>query len=55
MIAHSVGWPLVEGGSARLIDALVAELASLGGRIETGRWVQSLGRAAAGRARCCST
>ena len=42
MIAHSVGWPLVEGGSDRLIDALVAELTSLGGRVETGRWVGSL-------------
>jgi phytoene dehydrogenase-like protein len=42
MIAHSVGWPLVEGGSARIVDALVAELTSLGGRVETGRWVQTL-------------
>jgi phytoene dehydrogenase-like protein len=42
MIAHSVGWPLVEGGSARITDALVGELASLGGRLETGRWVQTL-------------
>ena len=42
MIAHAVGWPLVEGGSARLIDALVAELTSLGGQVETGRWVRSL-------------
>jgi phytoene dehydrogenase-like protein len=35
MIAHAVGWPVVEGGSARLIDALVAELTSLGGQVET--------------------
>jgi phytoene dehydrogenase-like protein len=42
MTAHSVGWPVVEGGSARLTDALVAELTSLGGRVETGRWVRSL-------------
>ena len=42
MIAHAVGWPVVEGGSARLIDALVAELTSLGGQVETGRWVRSL-------------
>jgi phytoene dehydrogenase-like protein len=42
MIAHSVGWPLVEGGSARIVDALVGELTSLGGRVETGRWVQTL-------------
>jgi phytoene dehydrogenase-like protein len=42
MIAHSAGWPLVEGGSARIIGALAGELASLGGRLETGRWVQTL-------------
>src|SRR5262244_3146333 len=42
MIAHAVGWPVVEGGSERLIDALTAELTSLGGRVETGRWVTSL-------------
>jgi phytoene dehydrogenase-like protein len=42
MAAHAVGWPVVEGGSARLTDALLAELAALGGQVETGRWVGSL-------------
>ena len=42
MIAHTVGWPVVEGGSGPLMDALVAELTSLGGQVETGRWVSSL-------------
>jgi phytoene dehydrogenase-like protein len=42
MIAHAVGWPVVEGGSARLVDAMTAELASHGGEVETGRWVRSL-------------
>jgi phytoene dehydrogenase-like protein len=42
MAAHTVGWPVVEGGSARLTDAMVEELTSLGGRVETGRWIQSL-------------
>ncbi|MBO0776220.1 MAG: NAD(P)/FAD-dependent oxidoreductase [Actinobacteria bacterium] len=42
MTAHAVGWPVVEGGSARLTEALAAELASLGGRLETGRWVTAL-------------
>ncbi len=42
MIAHSVGWPLVEGGSARLIEALVAELQALGGQVITGQWVSRL-------------
>jgi phytoene dehydrogenase-like protein len=42
MTAHAVGWPVVAGGSAAIIDALAAELTSLGGRVETGRWVTTL-------------
>jgi phytoene dehydrogenase-like protein len=42
MAAHTVGWPVVEGGSSRLTGALLAELAALGGEVETGRWVSSL-------------
>ncbi len=42
-LAHSVGWPVVEGGTARVVDALVNELESLGGRLVTGRWVADLG------------
>ncbi len=42
LLAHSVGWPVVEGGSARIIDALVAELGALGGTVECGQWVKSL-------------
>jgi phytoene dehydrogenase-like protein len=42
MLAHTVGWPVVEGGSARIADALLAELESLGGMVQTGRWVESL-------------
>jgi phytoene dehydrogenase-like protein len=41
-LAHSVGWPVVEGGSARLTDALVGELEALGGQVVTGRWVSRL-------------
>jgi phytoene dehydrogenase-like protein len=40
--AHAVGWPVARGGSQRLADALAAHLRSLGGGIETGRWVESL-------------
>jgi phytoene dehydrogenase-like protein len=42
MVAHLVGWPVVEGGSAGLIDALVSDLAAHGGQVETGHWVRSL-------------
>jgi len=42
MLAHAVGWPVVEGGSARLVDALTAELAAVRGELETGHWVRSL-------------
>jgi len=50
MTAHTVGWPVVDGGSARIIDALAGELESLGGRVETDRWVGSLDRLPPARA-----
>jgi len=50
MTGHAVGWPVVEGGSARIIDALADELESLGGRVETGRWVRDLDELPAARA-----
>ena len=42
MLGHALGWPVVEGGSARVVDALAAELESLDGRIITGQWVRKL-------------
>ena len=42
-LAHSVGWPVVEGGSARIVDALVSGIEMLGGRVITGRSIRSLG------------
>jgi phytoene dehydrogenase-like protein len=42
MTGHAVGWPVVAGGSAAITSALAQELTSLGGRVETGRWVGSL-------------
>jgi phytoene dehydrogenase-like protein len=41
-LAHAAGWPVVEGGSAGIVDALVGELESLGGSVETGHWVSDL-------------
>jgi phytoene dehydrogenase-like protein len=41
-LAHSAGWPVVEGGSARIIDAMADAVRASGGLIETGRWVRSL-------------
>lgn len=40
--AHHDGWPFPEGGAGRIAQALGAELAALGGTIETGREVTAL-------------
>ena len=40
--AHRVGWPVARGGSQRLTDALASHLRSLGGEIQSGRWVESV-------------
>ncbi len=42
MSAHAYGWPVVEGGSVAISDALVAELEKNGGAVTTGQWVTSL-------------
>ena len=39
---HRVGWPVAEGGSAAIADALAGLLAELGGRVVTGMPVSSL-------------
>lgn len=41
-LAHLVGWPLVEGGSQRLADALVSLVAANGGEVRCGHRVASL-------------
>jgi phytoene dehydrogenase-like protein len=41
-LAHGVGWPVVQGGSGRVVDALMAELAALGVRVELDSYVKSL-------------
>ena len=43
VLAHAVGWPVVEGGSARIADALLDEISAAGGELHTGRWIADLG------------
>lgn len=40
--AHASGWPVVEGGSGRLVDALVAQIEVAGGAVHTGRWIREM-------------
>jgi phytoene dehydrogenase-like protein len=42
VVGHAVGWPVVRGGTQRLVDGLVSYLRSLGGDVETGRKVESI-------------
>ena len=42
ILGHTVGWPLVRGGSQRLADALASYLTSLGGEIQTNTPVASV-------------
>jgi phytoene dehydrogenase-like protein len=42
MLAHHVGWPLIEGGSQKLADAMVGALEEQGGEVVTGHLVTDL-------------
>jgi phytoene dehydrogenase-like protein len=42
MLAHSTGWPVIEGGSARLVAAMTDELTERGGSVVTGAWIERL-------------
>jgi phytoene dehydrogenase-like protein len=50
ILAHSVGWPVVEGGSAGITSALIDELERHGGHVHTGHWIESLAELPAARA-----
>lgn len=40
--AHLKGWPLPKSGSQKIADSLASYFVSLGGKIETGTYIQSL-------------
>jgi len=40
---HLTSWPVPRGGAESITDALTSLLGSLGGELETGSWVRSLG------------
>ncbi|MGH9294533.1 MAG: phytoene desaturase family protein [Acidimicrobiales bacterium] len=42
MLAHGVGWPVVEGGSLALVGVMTDAIASAGGEVVTGRRIASL-------------
>jgi phytoene dehydrogenase-like protein len=50
LTAHSQGWPLAQGGSQAIADALVAHFRALGGHIQTGTYVRSLAELPTARA-----
>jgi phytoene dehydrogenase-like protein len=50
LAAHDVGWPFPRGGTQAISDALAALLVSLGGQIETGQRVRSMGELPSARA-----
>ncbi len=50
MAAHRGGWPLPQGGSQAIADALAAHFRALGGTIETGTYVRSLAQLPPARA-----
>lgn len=41
-LAHSAGWPVVEGGSHAIVEAMVDAVEAQGGEVATGAWVRSL-------------
>jgi phytoene dehydrogenase-like protein len=41
-LGHSVGWPVIEGGSSGLVAAMVSAIEDAGGAVFTDRWVTSL-------------
>jgi phytoene dehydrogenase-like protein len=42
ILAHTTGWPVVEGGSGQLVAAMTAGLTELGGTVTTSVWIERL-------------
>ncbi|GAA2709338.1 phytoene desaturase family protein [Micromonospora olivasterospora] len=42
LLAHAVGWPIPQGGSRSIVEALVADLRRHGGRLHTGHRVDDV-------------
>jgi phytoene dehydrogenase-like protein len=42
MVAHAIGWPMAQGGSQHIAEALALQLGRLGGEIEVNREVKSV-------------
>jgi phytoene dehydrogenase-like protein len=55
MLAHAVGWPVVEGGSQRVTDALVAVIETAGGKVHTGSEIRAVGELPTRRATLLDT
>jgi len=53
-LAHAVGWPVAEGGSGKLTDAMAAAVVAAGGEVRTGSCAVAR-RAARPPAQCYST
>ncbi|GAA3737197.1 NAD(P)/FAD-dependent oxidoreductase [Spinactinospora alkalitolerans] len=49
-LAHSSGWPVARGGSARIADALIEDFTAHGGRVHTGSPVTDIRQVRSARA-----
>jgi phytoene dehydrogenase-like protein len=55
VLAQQVGFPMAEGGSGRIIDAMVSKLERLGGEVRCGERVTSLDALPSSKAVLCDT
>jgi phytoene dehydrogenase-like protein len=55
VLSHAVGWPVIEGGSSRITDGLIAELQAAGGKVHAGVEIRDLAELPASRATLLDT